>query len=106
MKVIELTVELHGNKDVSINGQPATVGVGFMEEAFFAKLDPAQQWQVMCEIRKLAARANFLYTKGRVLRGEITEGDAKRLLTQSSSDYRNLSASDKALYERLGKLGG
>lgn len=104
--VLELTVELHGNKEVSINGRPSNSGGGVLEEKLFSRLDPLQQWHVLCELKKLMAKVNFLYTKGRVLRGEITEGDAKRLLAQASPDYRKLSAADRALYERLGKLGG
>jgi hypothetical protein len=105
MKVLELTVELYGNKDVSINGRPSASGIGVFEEKLFSNMDPVQQWHILCELKKLMARAHFTYMKGRVLRGEITEGDAKRLLHQSSSNYKELSAADRALYDRLAKLG-
>lgn len=105
MKVLELTVELHGSREVSINGRPSATGEGVMDEKLFGGLDPAQQWHVLCEVKKLLARTHYVYTKGRVLRGEVTEGDAKRLIAQSSGDYTKLSAADRALYEKLSKLG-
>jgi hypothetical protein len=79
MKILELVVELHGNKEVSINGIPINKG-GMLhhleEKIFLRQVAPDQQWRILCELRQLLARAEHAYTSGRVLRGEITEGDA------------------------------
>ena len=105
MKVIELMVELHGNKEVSINGRQSACGLSLFDEKLYSSFEPIQQWHVLCELKKLMARAHYTYMKGRVLRGEITEGDAKRLLSQSSANYKQLSAADRALYDKISKLG-
>ena len=82
MKVAELTIELHTNRDVTINGVDVhREGVlHFLEEKVFSKqFTPDQQWRALCELKQMTARMEHAYNQGRIARGEITEGNAKLL---------------------------
>ena len=50
-----------------------------LDEKLFRKLDPEQQWALLCELRKLGSRLAHAYDDGRIERGEVTEGDVSRL---------------------------
>ncbi len=76
MHVVELMVELHGVRQVTINGTDVDRG-GVLhradEKVFRKQLSPDQQWRVLCEVKQLAARLEHAYRQGRLERGEITE---------------------------------
>ena len=93
MRIADFTLELHGSSEVTLNGvNVLTEGktLHMLEEAVFLKqLTPQQQWAILCEMRKMLARMESAYNKGRVLRGEITEGDAKTV-TSGAQGIRNV----------------
>lgn len=81
MRVIELMVEMHGVRQVTINGTDVDKGGTLHqvdEKVFRKQLSPDQQWRVLCEVRQLAARLEHAYRQGRLERGEISE-DGKDL---------------------------
>jgi hypothetical protein len=80
MRIAELVVELHGNKEVTINGRNSREGKHGLDEKIFVKqLTAEQQWQILCEARQLLSRLEHAYRQSLVNRGEVSEGDEKRI---------------------------
>jgi hypothetical protein len=80
MRIVELMVELHGNKEVTINGKNSHDGKHRVEEKIFIKqLTAEQQWQVLCEVRQLLSKLDHAYAQAQINRGAYTESDAKKL---------------------------
>jgi len=78
MEIVKFTVEWTGN-ELTINGVRDR-GAIIEEKVFWKNLHPQQQWEVICAANKLVSRLRAAHHKGRVVRGEISEGDADRLL--------------------------
>jgi hypothetical protein len=84
MRIVELVVELHGNKEVSINGRNSREGKhGLDEKIFIRQLAADQQWEVLCEARQLVSRLEHAYRQAMISRGEMTEADEKRIRSGS-----------------------
>ena len=77
MKIIEFKAELHGNREVTINGRRLHDGGAMIDEqVIFNKLTTYQQWQILTELNKLQARLAHTYKRSRVKAGEITAEQA------------------------------
>jgi len=88
MKIIEFVAELHGNKEVSLNGEPLSTGEPHMEEKIvFNQLTLDQQWQLLAMMRKLLNKMEYTYQKGRVRAHEISMADF-----DSNSHRRKISS--------------
>ena len=84
MRLIEFMVELHGDRSVTINGRDSSRGEpAFEERVFFKQLELQQQWEVLCQTKKLLARINETYERSRVLHKEISEEDLKAARRQA-----------------------
>lgn len=78
MKIIDFVVELHGNKEVTINGralQHKDAAMVVQEDIIFKQLQPEQQWIVICEVMKRLMQLQHCYQKSRVKAKEITMDD-------------------------------
>ena len=72
MRVIELVVELKGNREVTINGLNSARGQFLLEEKVIEKnLTLEQQHHIMCELRKLISRMLDVNHKSRIRAGEV-----------------------------------
>lgn len=79
MKIVELKVDLIG-PEALVNGRTSQEGKSLFEEKIFInQVSPQQQWDICCEVRKLATEIFRAYRVSQVMRGEISEADAKRL---------------------------
>ena len=83
IRIASFTAELQGNKEVTLNGRnvldESATHTFDLDEKVFQKLDPSQQWALLCELRKLGSRLSHAYDDGRVARGELTHGDVSRI---------------------------
>jgi hypothetical protein len=89
MKILNLMVELHGNKEVSLNGSPLTKGkVDIDEKVIFQQLSLDQQWFIICEVKKTLNMLNNTYQRSRVKSGEVSmaDYDQAKLRIKSASD--------------------
>jgi len=76
MKLFEVVVELRGNREITINGRQLQYLKDhdmLLEEKILGKnVSLDQQWAVLCEMRKLVAKLEFVYKKSRIRAGEVT----------------------------------
>jgi len=96
MIIADLRVELHGNKEVTINGMnvQANQCLHVMEEQIFRKqLTLDQQWLVLCEARKLLAKMEDAY-RTNPLRKQVTPLGT------------TISVPDGIAGTKIGQLGG
>ena len=80
MKLIEFTVELHGNREVSLNGVnvQADGANGLIDEKAIANnVDARQVFTLLCLLKKMTAQLEYAYTNAMLRSGEITEMDIK-----------------------------
>jgi hypothetical protein len=99
MRILNLTVELHGNKEVSLNGKPLIKGkVEIDEKVIFQQLNLDQQWFIICELKKTLNMLNSTYQRSRVKSGEISMDD------YDQASLRIKSAGDGVAGTTIGKL--
>lgn len=79
MIIIDFRAELHGNREVTLNGYPLTRGEGMIEEKVIEKtLTLDQQWELITMLRKLSAKAEHAYRCARIRAGEDTSDEFRR----------------------------
>ena len=97
MIIADLRVELHGNKEVTINGVnvQASGCQHIIEEKIFCKqLTPDQQWLVLCEARKLLAKMEDIYRTNPANQITVTP------------QGKTISVTGGIAGTKIGKLGG
>ena len=89
MKIIEFTAELHGNRDVTLNGRRVEDSEPLLEEkAIFKTLTLDQQWMLLCHVRKMLNKLDHTYHKSRVRAGELSMSE----LDSASRSRHNVSS--------------
>jgi hypothetical protein len=72
MKLLRFDLELVG-QEILLNGIPIYKGhQGFDEKLLEKYSNLEQQWQLMCELRKLCSKIETIYLKNRTKLGEIS----------------------------------
>lgn len=82
MRLINIQVELHGDKEITINGRPwqeANITPDVDEKIFLRQLTLQQKWAVICELQKLLAMLSYQYQVDRTLHDDLPATDFERM---------------------------
>ena len=83
MKLINIQIELLGNKEILINGRPwqeANITRDIDEKVFLKQLTLDQKWAVLCELQKLLAILSYQYQVDRALQNDLPATDFERMM--------------------------
>lgn len=84
MIVMDFRVELHGNKEVSINGRRYENGEPMIDEKTIEKqVSPDQQRIIIAMLNKLLAKAQHTYMRSKVTAGEMSMNDYERMMSRT-----------------------
>lgn len=76
MRILQLDIDLHGNRDITINGVRMENGHVLLDETVIRKqLTLDQQFFILCELKKTLSLVEHIYSATKVNRGEMTEKD-------------------------------
>jgi hypothetical protein len=84
MIIMDFRVELHGNKEISINGRRYENGEPMIDEKVIEKqVSTDQQRIVIAMLNKLLAKAQHTYMRSKVTAGEMPMSDYERMMTRT-----------------------
>lgn len=83
MKLVNVLVELHSNREITINGRPwqeANIVTEVDEKVFLRQTTLQQKWAIICELQKLMAMLSYQYQVDRTIQNDLPATDFERMM--------------------------
>jgi hypothetical protein len=83
VKLVNIQIELHGDKEITINGRPwqeANIVSDVDEKIFLRQTTLQQKWAVLCELQKLLAMLSYQYQVDRTIQQDLPATDFERMM--------------------------